>query len=131
MLYWLVIAGVGCLFALVVGFSVREGYHEKDRLQAPTARTSAIPEKSTRGNYIWLCIDIATFSLLLAVTIFNLTWMTYAGRLDEAGKSASGLIAVVALAFAANLLWKSILTLEPETDPLFKKKHKKICGKRK
>ena len=53
----------------------------------------------------------------------------YAARLDEAVKSATTLgLVIIGLAIPANRLWKSILTLEPESDPLFKKKHKKFTS---
>lgn len=88
-----------------------------------------IPPKSTRGKYISLCVDIALVSLGLAVTLFSLTWMTYAGRLDEAVKLGTPLAFVIlALAWPADRLWKSILRLEPEVDPLFKKKHRKFTS---
>jgi hypothetical protein len=55
--------------------------------------------------------------------------MLYAGRLDELGKIATGLgLVIVGLAVPADRLWKSILALEPENNPLFKKKHKKFTS---
>lgn len=85
------------------------------------------PEKSTRGKYIWLCIGMAIFSFCLAVAIFNFTWMLYAGRLDQFGKSVSGLVLVIiVLGVFADRLWKSILALEPKSNPLFKQKHRKF-----
>src|SRR6266404_2761543 len=95
----------------------------------PSASQTAIPERSTRSKYVWLCVDIATFSFLLAIALFNLSWMTYASRFDEAEKSIRTLILVIlGLAIPAIRIWKSILTLEPETDPLFKRKHKKFTS---
>jgi hypothetical protein len=54
--------------------------------------------------------------------------MMYAGKLDEGVRSATTLVYVsIGLAFSGRF-WKSILTLEPESDPLFKKKHKKFTS---
>jgi len=63
-------------------------------LAPSTAPPSAIREESARAKYIWLCLGIAIFSFSLAITIFNVTWMMYAGRFDEARKSTTPLVAV-------------------------------------
>jgi hypothetical protein len=53
--------------------------------------------------------------------------MTCAGRLDELGKSASpSVLLIIVLGFSADRLWKSILRVEPNSDPQFKKKHRKF-----
>ena len=87
------------------------------------------PNKSTRGKYISLCILVAILSFCLAITIFDFTWMLEAGKLDEFGKAATGLVLVIIiLGVFADRLWKSILALEPQSNPLFKAKHKKFTS---
>jgi hypothetical protein len=85
------------------------------------------PDKPTRGTYIALGVDAAILSLWLAIVIFNFTWMLYAGRIDELGKSATGsVLVIIVLGIFGSRLWKSILAREPESNPLFKAKHKKF-----
>ena len=92
-----------------------------------TPDPTPLVEKPARSAYIWLSIDVLLFTLLLAVAIFNFTWMAWTSRLEEAEKSVSSLVAVViGLGIGGSRVWNSILKRERETDPIFRQKHKKF-----
>jgi len=94
---------------------------------APAVPT--VPVQSTQGRYVWLCVVVALLSLILARAAFNVIVMLFLGQEDIAAKVGGAiLIVLILLAWPANRLWKSILAFEPQSDPLFKRKHGKFTA---
>ena len=78
-------------------------------------------------TFFLLMIDLVIVTSLLALTTFTEAAESVAGSIERAGQFARhGLIPIVLLLFGGRVAWKSLLQREPESDPLFRRKHRRF-----
>jgi hypothetical protein len=87
---------------------------------------SVVPTKP-RGSWAWVVISSMSFSVLLSLAIFNLTWQSIVGESEKAGESLGRmLIPLIILGFAARNAWKSLLAKEPGDNPVYQLRHRRF-----
>jgi hypothetical protein len=106
--------------------------HEPERVLAPREGAgkeldkSVVPAKP-RGSWTWVIVSAVSFSVLLTLAIFNLTWQSIVGEDEKAGESLGGmLIPLIILGFAARNAWKTLRAKEPEDNPVYQLRHRRF-----
>ncbi len=80
-----------------------------------------------RGSWAWVLVSTVSFSALLSLTIFNLTWQSVVGEDEKAGEAVGRmLIPLIALGFGVRRTWKSLLAREPEGNPVYQLRHRRF-----
>lgn len=82
---------------------------------------------SHRGSWAWMIASTLIFLVLLGAAMFNVAWESTAGEAERAGESLGQmLIPLVVLGFAARRIWNSLLSKEPEDNPVYKSRHRRF-----
>ena len=89
-----------------------------------SAEHSSLQKKSTRGHYIWLCLLLGMFLVWLASFIFSfISHLTFSGS-EEWPKPNPVPLVLFSAGIAAD--WKAILSREPESEDVFRRRTQKI-----
>jgi hypothetical protein len=77
-----------------------------------------------KGAWIWFIVSTVAFVALLGLDTFNMTWQLIVGEDEKAGEDLGRmLILLIILGLSARQTWKSLLSKEPETETLYKRRH--------
>jgi hypothetical protein len=87
-------------------------------------RQKPVTLAKSRHPWAWVILSVAGFSLLLSVSIFNLTWQEVGGQVVQ--PLGGSLVGLIALGAAARSAWKSLLAKEPEDYAVFRRRHQKF-----
>lgn len=87
------------------------------------AATKYKPVGNTSVPYGSLIFALICFTLLIAFWTFSLVLATTAGSPDGFSKGSPPLIGVIVMAIWARSAWAKIMIAEPNSNPLFRRKH--------
>jgi hypothetical protein len=85
--------------------------------------------RSAGMTYLWLCIEITSASILIAIAVFWLARMIASGNpeLDTHLTGGGGVIVgLFAISFGLSRSWKQIQVSEPDSEPRFRTKHRRF-----
>lgn len=139
--------GIGLLRLAATWLIGKVRLKRKEKSQIPkTPATGQVPEQaltpkegqdmetshaavraSHRGSWAWMIVSTLIFLVLLGTAMFNMAWQSTAGEAEKAGESLGQmLIPLVVLGFAARRIWNSLLSKEPEDNPVYKSRHRRF-----
>jgi hypothetical protein len=99
-------------------------------LQEHTSGKSGTTKKGSPGTtYVWLGIEVISACVLIACALFWLARMVTSGNpeLQNQLTGSSGvIIGLFWVSFALSRSWKRLQVLEPDSEPIFRKKHRRF-----
>lgn len=94
-----------------------------------TIPAKTMPTRSARTAYIWLGIEVVSASVLVALALFWLARMIASGNPElESHLTGSGgiIVGLFAVSIGLSRSWKRLQISEPDSEPNFRKKHRRF-----